>query len=435
MTLTVEEINAKHEFAVKHYAPATTKAAEVEELFKAEYAIPKDQADPANPGGPRVAKPARPRSILDKHLTLLSVRATHSRKVIGFDTSHEEIDRCSKIERWMSGYERQHQYEVKKNVYRDATWWYLFRGRACLETRYDETMLKKGRLPLMTLADDPLTIYPMYGRHGLGYYTKETDVPVWDLRADIARHSTGEKDQRWKQLKLVDKSKDKADQAKRDNETVALVEYYDENYRAALADGELLYCKPNKWECIPLAEARCLDTPLASTEWAFQSVLSPIADSLKQTFAIVSKMASGVDLYYYPTVLVVYEDGRLEAFDGGKIKLDEIPRAGVKNVTVIQANPNSQVLQMLLGWLQGDISLATLPDIAWGAEPTSLESGFAISQVLAQVLDKIEDKKQNLEMAFAWDWSHKLRLMEKYGDATGTNLRVPAEEEVPYGAY
>lgn len=435
MTITAEEIEAKHAAAVDYYAPAAEKAEETEELFKAEYDIPRDQGDLANPASPRVLKPARPRAILDKHLTLLAVRATHRRQVVPLNTTREELEACSKIEHWLDGFEHRHHAEVGHSVWRNFVWWYLFRGRGCLEVRYDATLKEKGRLPIRVLADDPLCIFPMYGRHGLRYYTKEFTVAAGELRADIARHQKGARKNRWHNVELVGKDDRGEERAKADEELVTVVEYWDDENCAALVDGELLYAKPNAYGFIPLAEARCLDTPLDSAEWAYQSVLAPVADSLRAIFAIVSKLASGVDLFYYPTILVVYNDGRMETYDGGKIKLDEIPRADVKQVQVVNANPNQAVIQMLLGWLQGDVSLATLPDIAWGAEPSSLQSGFAISQVLSQVMDKIEDKKVNLEMAMGHSWGHVLKLVNKFGAASGTDLKVPAKVEIPYGAY
>ena len=79
-----------------------------------------------------------------------------------------------------------------------------------------------------------------------------------------------------------------------------------------------------------------------------------------------------------------------------------------------------------MGWLKADEQLGGIPEIAWGAEPSSLQSGFAVSQVLSQVLDKIHDKKTNLELAMGWDFSHKLQLVEKFGLMDGVNLQVPA---------
>jgi hypothetical protein len=95
-------------------------------------------------------------------------------------------------------------------------------------------------------------------------------------------------------------------------------------------------------------------------------------------------------------------------------------------VTVISPTPNAQVLSQLMGWLKADEQLGGIPEIAWGAEPSSLQSGFAVSQVLSQVLDKIHDKKTNLELALGWDFSHKLQLIEKFGMMDGVNLQVPA---------
>jgi len=98
-------------------------------------------------------------------------------------------------------------------------------------------------------------------------------------------------------------------------------------------------------------------------------------------------------------------------------------------VTVISPTPNDRVLAQMMGWYQSDVQLGGIPDIAWGSEPSNLQSGFAVSQVLGQVMDKIAPHEQALELALAWDWSHKFKVIEKYGGAAGANLSVPVQRE------
>ena len=175
-----------------------------------------------------------------------------------------------------------------------------------------------------------------------------------------------------------------------------------------------------------------MDTPLTDMEWAYSSVLGPVMDSLKQMFALASKLATGVDLFYWPKILVRSADGKAVILDSGMPGVESYIPMDAK-VDILAPTPNDRVLAQLMGWLQSDIQLGTIPDIAWGTEPSSLESGFAISQVLAQVLDKIHDKKVNLELALGWDWGHKLKLIEKFGIAPGFNLMVPMKVEVNLG--
>jgi len=419
--IDAEFITKQHEFASGLYGDAITRSEEVEELFKSDYKIPRDQGDSATAGGPTALKPARARAILEKNLTLMSVRAQQKLAVIAKDSGPEEQEKCSKIERWMSGYQRKHMMETKGNPWRDMVYWYLLRGRGVLETRFDPSYLKTDCLPIRTFAPDPNGVFAVRGENGIGFYTKEYTRYVWDVRAEMTkRRGTRAK---WNAVTLPDKDKD--------NDTLSVVEYWDDKYCGATLEGELLYVRKHDYGFVPLAEARCMETPLASMEWAYQSVLSPIMDSLKQIYILASKMAAGVDMFYWPTILVTTPMG-VFAYDGGTIRAAEIP-TGATKVDIINPTPNAQVLGQLMGWLNGDVQLGSLPDIAWGAEPSSLESGFAISQVLSQVQDKIWQNKTNLEVAMGWDWGHKLRLVEKFGRATGAALRVPVESKMEYG--
>ena len=177
-----------------------------------------------------------------------------------------------------------------------------------------------------------------------------------------------------------------------------------------------------------------MDTPLADMRWAYNSVLGPIMDSLKQQYAAASKLARGVDLFYWPKGLVQSATGQAVILDSGMPGVETHIPPDAK-VTVIQPSPNAQVLAQLMGWLKADEQLGGIPEIAWGAEPSSLQSGFAVSQVLSQILDKIHDKKTNLELAMGWDFSHKLQLVEKFGLMDGVNLMVPAGDAAKaYGA-
>src|SRR6185295_15263723 len=101
------------------------------------------------------------------------------------------------------------------------------------------------------------------------------------------------------------------------NEQVTVVEYWNDNQCAATVGDELLYVNDdNGYGFVPLSEAHFMDSPLADAKWSFQSVLAPIMDTLKTQFILVSKMAAGVDLYYWPTILVVDERGELRAYEG-----------------------------------------------------------------------------------------------------------------------
>lgn len=413
-----DELLARHEFASSLYADAIDNAERVEKLFKAEFEPPRSQGD----GGIAPMKPARARAILEKFLTLLSVRAAQKRAVIPLDTSKDEQAACSRIEQWLSGYQRQIMFETKRNPWRDGTYWYLLRGRMCLEARFDPSFIKDECLPFRTTAHDPNSIFSVWGENGVGYYTKCYDRYAWDLKQEYEKRSgrdTKKKD-RWQKVELPED----------ENEMVEVIEYWDKDHCGAVVGGELMYLKEHKYGFVPLAEARCMDTPLASMDWAYQSVLAPVADSLEKMYTYATKMAAAVDMGFWPTILITSPSG-VQAYDGGTIKFDQIPPGATKVDQIIPIF-NEHVLQQMMAWFQSDVQLGTLPDIAWGAEPSNLESGFAIGQVINQVMDKIWDKKINLELAFGWHDGHLLRLVEQYGAGTGVSTRVPVDAKYAY---
>jgi len=158
--------------------------------------------------------------------------------------------------------------------------------------------------------------------------------------------------------------------------------------------------------------------------WAYQSVLGPIMDSLKQQYIMASKMATGVDLYYYPKVLVQSATGQAVILDSGVPGVEtQIPPDS--KVTVLNPTTNAAVMQQLMSFLRADEQIGGIPEVAFAAEPANLQSGFAVSQVLSQVMDKIYDKKTAIEQALGWDFGHKLQLIEKFGNLDGLKLTVP----------
>ena len=412
----------QHHFARAQYHEAIDFSEEVEELFTAKWSVPRDAADQTTAGGRATQlKPARARAILEKFLTLLNVRATTKVQVIPRSTGEQEQKACTKLENWLLGYQRQYMMETKQNPWRKFVYWYLLRGRAVIETRFDVNRVGSDAMPIRTIVTDPNLVFSVWGENGVGWYTKEYKRYVWDISSELSELS-GSKKRRMPEL------------PDDENEKVPVVEYWDKEWHALLVDEQLVWVNRHDYGFVPICEAHCMDTPLADMRWAYNSVLGPIMDSLKQQYAAASKLATGVDLFYWPKVLVQSATGQAVILDSGMPGVETHIPPDAK-VTVIQPSPNAAVLAQLMGWLKADEQLGGIPEIAWGAEPSSLQSGFAVSQVLSQILDKIHDKKTNLELALGWDFSHKLQLVEKFGLMDGVNLMVPAGNEAKsYGA-
>lgn len=424
MDIDAKFVLEQHEYAEGLYSAAKAQAEEVEELFKADWDIPKDTPASANAASPEIRRPARARAIVEKFLSMLSLRPTQTLQVIPRSLDETELEATSKQERWARGYQLAYQLETKHDPNRDATYWFFLRGRGYLESRLDSSYFGTDKLALRTLAPDPLDVFPVKGHDGIEWYTKCSERSVRSLKAEIARRRKMAKKDRWAGVDLSE-----AD----DNDTVEIVEYWDEDYCAAVletseGDGKLLYVRKHDYGFVPLAEARCMETPLPEMEWSSQPVLYVIMDSLKGMYKLASKLATGVDLFYWPRILVESASGQTVVLDSGAVGVESYIAPGSK-VTVLNPTPNDRVIGQLMGWYTGDVQLGGIPDIAWGSEPSNLQSGFAISQVLAQVMDKIAPHQIALEKMIGWDWSHKFKLIDKYGGLDGVNLSVPVERQ------
>ena len=398
----------QHRFAKGQYGEALRFSAEVEKLWKADFDVPRDTSDSLTSSKPRITRPARARAILEKFLTLLQIRASQEIHVVPKSTGETEQRSCEKLEQWLKGYQRILGMEMKKNVYRDFVYFFLLRGRGCIETRFDVKAIGGDYMPIRTMAHDPNQIYSVWGESGIGWYTKEYTRFAWDIREELENKG------KTRNITLPDDP----------NKRVVVVEYWDSNWNALLVDNQLVWVNEHEYGFVPLCEAHCMGTPIADMRWAYQSVLGPIMDSLKQQYIMASKMATGVDLYYYPKVLVQSPTGQAVMLDTGTPGVEtQIPPDA--KVTVLNPTTNAAVMQQLMSFLRADEQIGGIPEVAFAAEPANLQSGFAVSQVLSQVMDKIYDKKIAIEQALGWDFGHKLQLIEKFGDMDGLKLSVP----------
>lgn len=419
-----EYILDQHAFASEQYAATLSLSEQVEQLFKSDFNVPLDAGTPAHANAPEIGKPARARAIVEKFLSMLSLRATHSLQVVPLDNSRDELEKTSKLERGLRGYQLAYQLETKRSPWLDGPYWYMLRGRMCLQSKFDPSRLGTDELPIRTYALDPNSVFPVWDVDGIGWYTCRTQAYARTLRQQIERRRQGRAKDRWQKVDLGGDP----------NALLTITEYWDADWCAAVVsddeEGEgaaqLLYVRNHDYGFVNLSEVHCMSTPLPEREWAHQPVLALIMDSLKGMYKLVAKNATAVDLFYWPKILVQSPSGGAVILDSGAPGVESVIPMDAK-VTVISPTPNDRVLAQLMGWYQSDVQLGGIPDIAWGSEPANLQSGFAVSQVLGQVMDKIAPHERALEMGFGWDWSHKLKLLDKFGGLDGFKFQVPVE--------
>jgi len=407
---TAEDVMTNHAFAKGLYDEANTASDKVLDMLTEGVEIPSDAPDAGNA---MVAQMVMARALIERMRQMLQVDASLKPRVMPQKAGEQERERCAKIERCLKGYDRRHAYETKRNYHRDATFWYLLRGRCVLETRVNRAASKTGQLPFSTFCDDPNTIFPVRGRSGVLWYTKEYSMFAREAKRAI------------QYLKV----KQKPEFPEEPNATVDVVEFYDDKYYACVFDGKtLVHSVKHDLGFVPMSEGHCMDTPLEDARWAYQAVIGPVVDHIKLFYILVSKMATGVNEFYFPRIYYKSISGKPIVFDPGAVgQLEEMAPDG--KFEVVSPDVNSQIIGQLLGVIKGDISLMTLPETAFGAEPQSLESGFAVAQVLGQVQSAIADKVPNLARCFADHYGNLLRMVAQLGGADGMDLSVPDDLE------
>lgn len=416
---SAKEILDKNEFACQIYQKANDKGMEVDRLIQQREIVGKDTADQE---GVEVTNMVMPFSILNRMIQMMGVHAAEYRVVPLSNTDSEE-QACTRIERWLDGFKRRYMKESNRNPDKDAAYWYLLRGRANVEIRFRRDYLGKNKLPIDILVDDPATIFPVWGRREILWYTKEYTQYVRELLPLYKANN-----------------KSTAGLPEDPNEEMEIVEYMDsEFYSVVVKEGAarrgkggntdlLLISKPHKYGFLPLVEGRCMDTPYSSAEFAYQSVIGPVTEHIKQYYRLMSKMATGVNMFYYPLIFYKSINGKPAIWDpslpGEPQDMDMTAKYEVLNPT-----PNQPLIQQLAGMLKSDINEATLPDIAFGGFPTGMHSGFAVSQILSQVQGQIDDKIPNLQLLLGGYRGQLLEIVDKFGMAQGADFKVPMDYE------
>src|SRR5574341_1808409 len=221
-----QEVQDKIEYAKSLHAGALERMSEWEKLYKGEYDTPKDIADASL----HAYKPMRPRAIVHKMLALLSLRAKMKNQVVPKKDTQEEEAICTRLERYLDGYQWRIQSEKNEAVFRHAVQWGLLRGKTALIAQYVPRFVDSEYFPIRSIAPDPMTVFEVPGENGVMYFVRESKRYAMELKKEIDKASEWNKagkDVWTKPIKFSDKKK---------TDAVKLTEYYDGEYYAVLID-------------------------------------------------------------------------------------------------------------------------------------------------------------------------------------------------------
>jgi hypothetical protein len=387
-------------YAKGPYGAANRFAMEVQKVYRGDYRVPSDLDGTTV----EVVRPSRGYTLVQKYLSMLSIRSRKSISVAQHARTETEERKVDKIERGLQAYLDDIAYHTQRDPLHDAAFWAFLRGRGDFITVYDP--LKAGiKIPLRT--PDPLTIFPVMGDYGVDWFMQETWRPRLQLTDFFERFNRSE-------IKVPQLGK--ADEVDPLSDYVHVVEYWDEKWHAMLLNDQFYGPFEKDYGCVPLTEIRINSTPEDEQRWNNMSLLGAVLEDLKQYNVLLSKMATGVDQFFYPRMYYMTETGQMMMIDPNAPPGEFIPIAPGTQPIILDPSPDHNTLNLYKNEIERNITNGTLPEVVF-VQDIPNASGFLVSQMLSIVQDAIADKRDALERGYGRALGMVLRLMERFADA------------------
>lgn len=413
MAVDEQQVRDRIGYAKRLHADAQGQYELVKLLLTNDYDIPAEIEDL----GIDIFQPAKPKALVAKALSILASRAKETVEVLPLTGVGKEHEACTKLEKYAQGVMKRGAEGRRLDPYLAWVMWYLVRGKGVLEWRFFPQYVDGPRFPIRPIAPNANTISEVSGDQGIIYYAKSYKRMKLDLLTELERlHKGGKTAWQLPDLGSYD-----------DTQFVNVEEYWDDEYKALLVEDQVVWVNEHKYGFCPIVVAYCEGLPFDDPRWWGEGVIAPIRQALQQQAILQSKLLSAVELYYWPLVLIQGADGLATMFQATPTAIQDIPPDG--KVTVIQPTVNAPLLEELNAWLEADINLMTgLPPISFGKEPGGQASGYLVAQILGQILDRFQQKLDDLGTAKGEHVRQMLLLTKRVlsGEVTGSD---PTEGE------
>lgn len=415
--LTEDILNERHKYGTSLYSEWRDFAKEVERVYKGDFG----PSDPAS-GSLEIVRPSEGYAITHKFLRMLSLRSHISYESVRQNDTQKEMERCDRIERVVRGYYTEHRFITQRNVHRDAVFFALLRGRGAIQTLYDPS----AQLKIRQEALDPFEYFPVYGKEGPRWFTTERymrRMELWDYFAGLT-------DEQLDNVNLPDiwYDPDENDDYKTPWDWIPVIEYWDDTWFGWKVQDTLVSVEEHGYGFVPLAEIRLNSTPLDEERWANMALIGAAVEDLKHMATLKSKMATGVEQFYFPRMYYQDVDGNMHVADAntpvgtfGEVSPEFKP-------IVLNPNVNHEALQLLMSNLQAAIGNTTINPVVFNTDLSNTPSGFSVSQFLSIVKDDLADYVDGIQSGLSVAASHLLQLMyAKADEQEGGKWSFPVE--------
>lgn len=420
-------ISERNNQAKSQYGEAIAYMEEVEQLWEANFVTPKHLEGL----GIEVMRSSEPFALHKKMNEMVGVRPKDKGRRIDVarkPNSDREMRVAERLERFLKAHWKVHEDTKNTDIWADATSMALLRGKSGMFTTYRPG----GKDPVVrTEVLDPMEYFVVYGDDGIDWFTREYWKPRYQVVAefqalsdeDVARMNIPEE-------YLVD---DEDDQ-NIDN-LVRVIEYCDDDWYAWSIDGSDML---EKWEhgcgVCPLREIRFANMPLKDPRYSTQPFLGPAMGDLKALQVLQSKIATAVQAFYYPKILVKSKSGQIIEWDYNAPPGTPQDAGPDADVTVVRPEPGHEIMRQLQDWLKANVNHSTLPDTVFFREMPNV-SGFLAAQVLGTIKDSISAFVAEAERAFGQTCGDVLRYYRAYDDGSGYEYPLDYRDSVRRHRY
>ena len=418
--LTEEVMTERHRHGVSLYPEWRRFALEVERVYKGNFG-PKGE-DP--PGDLEILRPSDGYALVHKFLRMLSIRSTMTYESPRADDTRKATERADRLEQVTRGYYDELRYATQRNLHRDAVFYALLRGKGAIQTIFDPT----AQLKIRQEALDPFEYFVVPGKEGPRWFTTERymqRIELWDYFEGLTP----------RQLKGVNvpalwPDPDNPDEDRMPWDWLPVIEYWDDEWFGWKVGNHLVATDQHGYGFVPLAEIPFNQTPLSDERWGTMALIGAAVEDLKNLATLRSKMATGVNQFYFPRLYYADPDGGIHVADAntpigefGEVAPDFKP-------IVLNPQVNHEALQLLMGNLQSAVGNTTINPMVFDVDLSGAPSGFSVSQFLSIVKDDLADYVDSLQVGLSIAASHLLKMMHaKVGEVPGGRWSFPVRDE------
>jgi hypothetical protein len=429
MTLKLEDILDRVARGEDGHAGYRTRAARWEQMWRLK-AFDESAESWQKEGREQVTLPD-PYNVVNLAMRLLA--DDPSIEVPSEDVTEGKDESAEKRQQFLTALWYRAKRDQRTNLIKDAAWQGFVRGRFCFEIKWIREQLpprqRDRRMPLLLRTLDPMNVVVHQGPLGpmWGYHKYESE------RVQVL--------QRWPELaaKLGEGRGAGGEGAKAEDVMIEMIDFWwveqetGAIWNAVLADDEFASePKETDYPDIPLVVGMCDGAPVADEESRSLSILHPLDGLWQYQCRLASQMGTGMLWYFWPAVLVKNELGHavpdFEITPG-----TTTPLTPGTSVEVLQINPNVPLAQALSGQLEQASQASTFPSVMYGDSPGNISAGYGI-QILADAASgRVDNLRENLEMAIEIINEIALALVEKMAGSKG--VAVWGRDEASDGIY